>query len=374
MANTGGTIGMARTGRGYEPAPGHLERLLVQIPRLNAPEMPALTIHELEPLLDSANMTPADWERVAGVIRARRDDYDGFLVLHGTDTLAYTSSALSYLLQDLGRPIILTGSQIPLAETRNDAVDNLVTSLLILAQFGRDLSGVFVYFHNRLYRGNRVTKVNADAFDAFASPGFPPVGQVGINLDLDRSLLPVKEQPSAGEERPVAERSLETDEPVSGAPAAMGAATVVAIRLFPGLQARTLRQLLEPPVQGAVLECYGAGNGPGRDAAFLEVLRAAHRRGVVLVAVTQPLVGSADLDLYATGRALRDAGVVSGYDMTVEAALTKLLYLFAWKYPPEQVRRLVGQNLCGELTPPDQVPTATSRLRRSLARFRPGPA
>lgn len=348
---TGGTIGMQRTPQGYQPAPGHLQRLIAANPCFQAEGLPDYTIHQFDPLLDSSNMAPADWIRIARVIGEQYAHYDGFLVLHGTDTMAFTSSALSFMLEGLGKPVLFTGSQIPLEETRNDARENLLTALLILGNYYDRLPGVYLYFANSLFRGNRVTKVNADAFAAFASPNFPPVGTVGISIDIAWDLA---RQPTP---------------PGTLAVVEMGEATIAAFRLFPGLQAEYLNNILAPPVQGVVLECYGAGNAPERNKPFMAALEAATRRGVVIVDVPQPLYGTADLELYATGRALLDVGVVSGYDMTAEAALTKLFYLFKKGYSPKEVRRLVQQNLRGELTPPEEVPAEIGRMRRKLVSF-----
>ncbi|MGE5528187.1 MAG: asparaginase [Patescibacteria group bacterium] len=339
IAYTGGTIGMKRTPQGYRPVPGCLPDLLARNPRFHAADLPDYEIRECEPLLDSANMTPEDWVRIARIIQAYYRDYDGFLVLHGTDTMAFTAAALSFMLEGLGKPVILTGAQLPLEETRNDAEENLLTSLLILDQFHARLPGVYLYFANQLLRGTRATKIDAGGFAAFASPKFPPVGTAGINIVINWGLVP---PPPA----------------MSGAPAVveMGEATIAAIRLFPGLKAEYLENILAPPVQGIVLECYGAGNAPDRNKPFLEALRAAADRGVVIVDVPQPLYGSANLEIYATGRVLLEAGVVSGLDMTAEAALTKLFYLFKKGYSPAEVRRLVGENLRGELTPKNPLP------------------
>ena len=350
---TGGTIGMVESEEGYVPAPGTLQALLEERPSFRADDVPSYDVHEFDPLLDSANMSPGDWLQIAQVVRERYEAYDGFLVVHGTDTMAFTASALSFMLHPLDKPVLLTGAQLPLDETRTDAQGNLLTSLVLLGNFADRLAGVHLFFHDRLYRGNRVTKVNADSFAAFDSPNFPTVGTAGIDLDIEWDRVPAPHSPP---------RSLSVTE--------LGAATVSALRLFPGLEAALLENILAPPVQGVVLECFGAGNAPDQNDAFLDALRRATERGVVIVAVPQPLHGTADLDLYATGQALAGVGVVSGYDMTTEAALAKLYYLFEQDHSPNEVRRLVQKNLRGELTPPEEVPAALGRTRRRLAGYR----
>jgi L-asparaginase len=352
VAYTGGTIGMKATEEGHKPVSGYLQKQMAALPPFQADDVPTYEVHEFDPLLDSSNLTPDEWLRVARVVRDRYEDYDGFLVVHGTDTMAFTASALSFMLQPLDKPVILTGSQLPLAETRTDARSNLLTSLLLLGTYPERLTGVHLFFNDRLYRGNRTTKVNADSFSAFDSPNFPPVGRAGIDLDVDWSRVPTGQTP-----------------PRAPTVTALGGATVSAFRLFPGLEADYLDNVLAPPVQGVVLECFGSGNAPAQNDAFLRALREATARGVVIVAVTQPLRGTADLDLYATGQALADAGVVSGYDMTTEAALAKLYFLFEQRYTPEKVRSLVQQNLRGELTPPDEVSSSLGRARRRLAGY-----
>ncbi|MFO7563140.1 MAG: asparaginase [Enhygromyxa sp.] len=333
---TGGTIGMRKTPRGYRPEPGYLQQLLDEIPRFADEALPEFVIGEFDPLLDSSNMTPTHWLQIAEMIRRNYAAYDGFLVIHGTDTMAFTASALSFMLEDLAKPVILTGSQIPLEETRNDAQHNLLTSMLILGRHHRELAEVMIYFDSLLLRGNRSSKVSVDSFDAFASPNFPPLGRVGIDISIDsRLLLPARARTPDIDVLEVVE---------------LGSATVGAFRLFPGLKPALLEAVLAPPIQGVVLECYGAGNAPTVNQEFMRVIQTATSRGVVIVAVTQPIRGSANLSLYATGRALLDAGVVSGFDMTAEAALAKLFYLFEKGFSPERVKRLMQQSLVGELS------------------------
>ncbi len=331
IAYTGGTIGMRRTVEGYAPAPGFLAEQMAAMPELADPEMPAYDLHEYTPLLDSSNMQPADWVRIGQDIVAHYDVYDGFIVLHGTDTMAYTASALPFFLRGLAKPVIVTGSQIPLAEVRNDARANLIASMWIAAH--APVPEVCLYFGNKLLRGCRSTKVDADGLDAFDSPNYPPLGTVGVSVEIERSHLAFPDP--AGPLAPVW--------PVTPA-------TVGAFRLFPGLSPDLLANVLQPPLQGLALLAFGVGNGPDRDARFLAVLAEATARDVVIVAITQCLRGSVCLSEYAAGSALARAGVISGFDLTTEAALCKLFFLFGCGLSPEQVRQRMGENLCGELT------------------------
>jgi L-asparaginase len=342
IAYTGGTIGMRRSAEGYAPERGFLAEQMAAMPELRHPSMPDYTLHEYDPLLDSSNMRPVDWVRIGRDIMSHYEEYDGFVVLHGTDTMAYTASALPFFIRGLAKPVVITGSQIPLSEVRNDARTNLITGLLVAAT--ARVPEVCLLFGDRLLRGCRATKVDAEALDAFDSPNYPPLGAIGVNVDLDASHIAVGSSDKVG-----------LEEPVVGA-------TVGAFRLFPGLSPDLLRNVLQPPLQGLVLEAYGVGNGPDRDAVFLQVLAEATQRGVVIVACTQCLRGAVELSSYATGAALERAGVISGYDMTPEAALCKLFYLFSTGRAPEEVRRMMGENLRGELTrPPARISVQSNR-------------
>lgn len=329
LAHAGGTIGMRRGERGYEPSAGHLARLLAGLPEMSSRQLPKYELLEFEPLLDSSDMVPRDWLKLARTIEANYDDYDGFVILHGTDTLAYSASALSFLLAGLSKPVIVTGSQVPLVELRSDARENLITSLLLAAR--DDLHEVCVCFGGVLLRGNRATKISAGGFDAFDSPNESPLARIGVDIEF-----------RAGALRPAGTGELQVPELLD--------VTVAALRLFPGISARLLDNVLREPVGGVVLETYGAGNAPGRDSELLAALAAATARGVVVVNITQCLRGRVDMGGYATGAALREVGVVSGEDMTPEAALTKLIWLLGQGLAADEVRRLVPSDLRGELS------------------------
>ncbi len=337
VLHTGGTLGMVRDDDGaYAPRAGALAAALARLPELDDPRLPSVRLEEFDELLDSSDVRPADWQLIADRVAAAfagdadaQPPADGVVVLHGTDTMAYSASALAFLLDGLPGPVVLTGSQLPLVEVRTDGRENLVTSLLLAATPG--WAEVAVYLGGGLLRGCRSTKVSTQGFDAFASPNLPPLAEVGVDVDWRRDLL---RAPAAGPLR-------------VGRLADVG---VVALRLFPGITADTLRNVLRDPVRGLVLETYGSGNAPSRDADLLGVLREAVERGVVVVNVTQCLRGGVQMGAYAAGRALAEAGVVSGGDLTAEAALAKLLVLLSRGDPPRAVADAMARDLAGELT------------------------
>ena len=334
IAHTGGTIGMKKTAAGYAPARGYLQKQMKRLPELKSGIMPAYEIHEYDPLQDSSNLTPEDWLKIADDIVAHYDQYDGFVVLHGTDTMAYTSSALPFMLKGLHKPVIITGAQIPLCEIRNDARENLITAMLIAANFA--IPEVCLCFGSKLLRGNRAIKVDAEGFEAFTSPNFPALGSVGIEIKVNWDLVlpPAK-----------------TSEPVVVRP--MSASRVAVLRLFPGISADIVRNVLHPPIKGLVLETYGIGNGP-QDPELIKALTTASERGIVIINCTQCIKGSVNMEDYATGSALAQSGVISGFDMTVEAALAKLAYLFSRNLPPEVVKEKMQTDLRGELSRPPE--------------------
>jgi lysophospholipase len=337
---TGGTVGMRMGPRGYEPVPGYFAGKIATLPQLHDPSQPLFTTYEsngrrvhydvraYDPPLDSANLGLGDWARFATDIAAAYDRYDGFVVVHGTDTMAYTASALSFMFEHLGKPIVLTGAQIPLEHLRNDALDNLVGALVMAGH--HRIPEVTVYFHHKLLRGNRCTKVDAVGLDSFASPNHRPLAEVGVEVAVRWDIV-----------RPIPEAPLSVRTKLSP--------HVAALRLYPGITRAVLENFLRPPLEGVVLETFGSGNAPDRDNDMLAALRDATDRGVVIVNVTQCLRGRVQPS-YAAGRALIDAGVVPGADMTPEAALTKLSFLLADGRSREEIRALAGRSLRGELT------------------------
>jgi L-asparaginase len=329
IINTGGTISSVKKGHGYEPLQGYVSSVLETISALSNPDMPNYVIKEYQPLLDSSNMTVSEWNRIAADIATEHANFDGFVIFHGTDTMAYTASALSFMLENLDKPVIITGSQIPLSEARNDAVDNVITSLWLCAH--QPINEVCVYFNQQLLRGNRAQKISAQQFNAFDSPNFPHLATIGIHIELHHEhLLPSSKKPFR----------LQTINPHF----------IANFRLFPGFASDVLSYMLHQPIRGLVLETYGAGNAQNNDPLFLKLLADACKRGVVIVNCSQCPQGRVEMNQYATGYSLKKAGLISGHDMTPEAAHCKLLYLLS-KYPDvEEVKTLMETALCGELS------------------------
>uniref|UniRef100_A0A8C6SWL1 asparaginase n=1 Tax=Neogobius melanostomus TaxID=47308 RepID=A0A8C6SWL1_9GOBI len=354
VINTGGTIGMTLHDNVLAPKANAFVKSLRKLPILhdemyaqqtslyhyygeNSLVLPSnkdskrivYTIMEYNPLLDSSNMTTDDWGRFGKDIEKNYESYDGFVILHGTDTMAYTASALSFMCEHLGKPIILTGSQVPIYEIRNDGRDNLLGALLIAGQFV--IPEVGLYFHHTLYRGNRVTKVDTASFNAFSSPNLAPLAtaEVDILINWDtvwRANTTAKFRVSTELNR-----------------------NVGLLRLFPGITAATVRAFLQAPMQGVVLETYGSGNAPDNRKDLLEELKKATDSGVIIINCTQCLRGTVSTS-YATGKVLIDAGLIAGGDMTPEAALSKLSYVLAKKdLDLEAKKKMMSQNLRGEM-------------------------
>ncbi|XP_076045663.1 L-asparaginase-like [Oratosquilla oratoria] len=331
---TGGTIGMVRNERGkLAPIPKELELNIRRFPHMHdecyashrfghLPNPPLVLpdcrekrrvlywVYEYDPLLDSSNMTMDDWIRIARDIRSVYEMFDGFVVLHGTDTLAYTASALSFMLENLGKTVVITGSQIPIFETRSDGRDNFIGSVIMAGHYVIPEVGIF--FNSKLYRGNRTTKVSTRRLQAFDSPNMNPLAVAGISIQVDyRTIF-----------RSTRLEKFRVHDTLSR--------HVGLLRICPSISAETVRAFLLPPIQGAVLQTYGAGNMPSNRNDIMEVLKEATERGVLIVNTTQCMHGGVEA-IYETGEALEESGVLPGLDMTPEAALSKLAYVISKK-------------------------------------------
>lgn len=291
---------------------------------------------QFHPPIDSSDMNISHWQTMVRSIAENYDDYDGFVVLHGTDTMAYTASALSFMLQNLGKPVIITGSQLPIGEVRTDGEENLITALQIAAS--RDSDGrptvreVAILFENYLWRGNRSTKRSADNFNAFRSNNYPELAKIGLGIQFKRASLGNKRVEGPLEVYP----DMDTN--------------VLAIDLFPGLNPRVFNHMLATPgVKGIVLRTYGTGNGP-TEAWFLDALRRTVDSGVLIANVTQCVNGGVHPNRYLAGDMLSEAGVVSGYDITFEAAIAKMMHLFGRGFGVDEVRARFGESIAGEIS------------------------
>ena len=333
---TGGTIGMIEDAETHALRPFDFTHLMDNVPKVKKLDYEIDNI-QFNPPIDSSDMNLEHWRLITRSILDNYDRYDGFVVLHGTDTMAYTASALSFMLQGLSKPVIITGSQLPIGEVRTDGEENLITALQIAAAKDPDGSGpmvreVAILFENYLWRGNRSTKRSADNFNAFKSHNYPALAKIGLGIHFEPKALA----------RPAAGTTLHPMYEMDPA--------VVVIDLYPGLDARTLDHLLNTPgIRGVILRTYGAGNGP-TDRWFMDCIKNGIGRGLAILNVTQCGNGGVHATRYVGGEMLSSIGVVSGHDLTFEAAITKMMFLLAQDLTTTQLRYRLAIPLCGEMS------------------------
>ena len=332
---TGGTIGMIEDSASGTLKPFDFNYLKTYVPELNRLKFNINSIAFEQPI-DSSDMGPEHWKKIVRIIEDHYEKYDGFVILHGTDTMAYSASVLSFMLENLSKPVILTGSQLPIGKMRSDGRENLITALEIAVD--KDPEGnsfvpeVCIFFQNLLMRGNRTTKINAENFNAFDSFNYPILAEAGTHIKYEHYLIhhPLKNT------TPRFHYSLNPN--------------VTVLKIFPGISDHCVKAIFTNPyLKGVVLETYGAGNSPAYPS-FISIIDEAIKRGIVIVNVTQCASGTVEPDRYQGGKALKNIGVLSGYDITTEAAVTKLMFLFGHDLTPEEVKERMQLSIAGEMT------------------------
>ena len=336
MIYTGGTIGMKQDATDQTLKPFDFGQILNEVPEIRKFAF-KIDTYTFDPLIDSSDVEPALWVNLAQLIRDRYDLYDGFIILHGTDTMAYSASALSFMMDGLTKPVIFTGSQLPIGVPRTDGKENLISAVEIAS--AKDSEGhalvpeVCIYFNSLLMRGNRCTKTDAEAFRAFRSPNCDPLAEAGINIRYDSSLI---RKPLDWYQSLSISTNLDT--------------RVSILKVHPGITPQLVRTVMcDPETRAVIMETYGSGNAPTKQW-FLDIIRESCESGKVVVNVTQCQAGTVNMNLYATGKALKDAGVLNGYDCTTESCLAKLFYLMGNSPDNEWVKGMMERNLKGEIS------------------------
>lgn len=329
---TGGTIGMVNNPKTGALIPFDFEQIQQNVPELERLNY-RLEVHSFDPILDSSNMHPDIWAKLARIIEDKYSKYDGFVILHGSDTMAFTASALSFMLENLSKPVVLTGSQLPIGEIRTDAKENLITALEIAAtkKNGRAMvPEVCIYFDYQLFRGNRAIKYNSEKFEAFRTPNYPKLAEAGVHLTFFKNYI--QQHPK---EPLIVHADLN--------------ANIGVLKMYPGISPQAVLAVTKSPVNAIVLETFGSGNTTTATW-FTEAIQDAIHAGKVVVDISQCQVGSVELGKYETSKKLQQMGVVSGYDLTFEAAVTKLMYLMGLGLSTADIAKYMEQSLRGELT------------------------
>jgi L-asparaginase len=329
---TGGTIGMVNDIDTGALVPFNFNQIQQNVPELARLNYD-LEVYSFDPILDSSNMHPEIWAEMAQLIYTKYDEFDGFVILHGSDTMAFTAAALSFMLQNLSKPVVLTGSQLPIGEIRTDAKENLITALEIAATKQNGLAKipeVCIYFDSQLFRGNRAIKYNSEKFEAFRSPNYPILAEAGVHLTFfNNYILPQPRKPL--------QVLLNFN------------SNIGVLKMYPGISAQAVKAITHSPVDAIVLETFGSGNTTTADW-FINCLQEAVDSGKIIVDISQCQRGSVELGKYETSKKLQQMGVISGYDMTFEATITKLMYLMGQGLTKSEVIDLMEQSLRGELT------------------------
>lgn len=333
---TGGTIGMKEDPSIQALRPFDFSQILEEVPELGKFAY-RIDSYTFDPIIDSSDVEPSLWTSLVSLIEDQYDSYDGFVILHGTDTMAYSASAVSFMIEGLTKPVVFTGSQLPIGTPRTDGKENLISAVEIAA--AKDMDGhaivpeVCIYFDNVLMRGNRATKINSDNFRAFRSPNYPPLAEAGINIRYNSELIRKPEDWTA---RPVFHKELNTK--------------VAILKLHPGITSGVVSSILcSKDSRAVIMETYGAGNAPSKPW-FLALVKEAAEAGKILLNVTQCIAGSVNMDIYATGKSLKDSGVANGYDSTTESALAKLFFLMGETEDNLEVIKGLENNLRGEIS------------------------